>query len=49
MIEQFPKARIIQHFNITDNSIYPDSQVHIDQPLFKAEPNVIQFTSYEPL
>lgn len=47
--DQFPKPRIIQHFNITDNSIYSDSQVEVDEPLFQAEPHVIRFTNYEPL
>jgi hypothetical protein len=49
VVDQYSKPKIIQHFNITDNSIYADSTVDIDQPLFKAEPAVIQFTNYEPL
>jgi len=49
MLDQFQKPKIIQHFNITDNSIYSDSQVDIDEPLFQPEPHVIQFTNYEPL
>ena len=32
--DQFSKPKIIQHFNITDNSIYSDSQVDVDEPLF---------------
>ena len=49
IVDQFPKPKIIQHFNITDNSIYSDSQVDVDEPLFQPEPHVIQFTNYEPL
>ena len=45
----YPGPKIIQYFNITDNSIYADSQVSVDEPLFRAEPDVIQFTNYEPL
>ena len=32
--EQFPKPKIIQFLNIGDNSIYTDSQVHVDEPIF---------------
>eukprot|EP00349_Pseudokeronopsis_sp_Brazil_P009066 CAMPEP_0202972222 /NCGR_PEP_ID=MMETSP1396-20130829/34575_1 /ASSEMBLY_ACC=CAM_ASM_000872 /TAXON_ID= /ORGANISM="Pseudokeronopsis sp., Strain Brazil" /LENGTH=33 /DNA_ID= /DNA_START= /DNA_END= /DNA_ORIENTATION= len=32
-----------------DNSIYTDSQVHVDEPLFQPVPHVIQFTNYEAL
>jgi len=35
--------------NISDNSIYSDSAVPVDEPLFKPEPHVIQFTNYEAL
>ena len=49
IVDQFPKPKIIQHFNITDNSIYSDSQVDVDEPLFQLEPHVIQFTNYKPL
>lgn len=45
----FGKPRIIQHFNITDNSIHADSQVDVDEPLFRPEPACIRFTNYEPL
>ena len=49
MAGSFGKPRIIQHFNITDNSIHSDSQVDIDEPLFRPEPDCIRFTNYEPL
>jgi hypothetical protein len=32
--DQFSRSKIIAHFNITDNSIYVDSQVDVDEPLF---------------
>ena len=49
MAGSFSKPRIIQHFNITDNSIHADSQVDVDEPLFRPEPACIRFTNYEPL
>ena len=49
IIEQFPKPKIIKFLNIGDHSIYPESQVSADEPIFQPEPHVIQFTKYEPL
>lgn len=34
IIEQFPKPKIIKFLNIGDNSIYADSQVSADEPIF---------------
>jgi hypothetical protein len=39
--EQYQKPKIIQFLNIGENSIYTDSQVHIDEPLFQPVPHVI--------
>ena len=49
LIEQYLKPKIVQFLNIADFSIYPDSVVPIDEPLFQPSPVVIQFTNYEPL
>jgi hypothetical protein len=43
IFEQYPKPRIIQFLNTTDNSI------NVDEPIFAPEPHVIQFTNYEEL
>ena len=43
------KPEIIQFLNIADYSIYPNTNVPLDEPLFKPEPTVIQFYNYEPL
>jgi Flagellar-associated PapD-like len=42
------KPEIIQFLNIADYSIYPNTNVPLDEPLFKPEPTVIQFYNYEP-
>lgn len=49
IFEQYPKPKIIQFLNIGDNSIYTESKVTVDEPLFQPEPHVIQFTNYEEL
>lgn len=48
IFEQYPKPKIIQFFNIGDNSIYAESKVNVDEPIFQPEPHVIQF-NYEAL
>lgn len=40
---------IIQFLNLADYSIYPQTEVPLDEPLFKPEPTVLQFSNYEPL
>lgn len=39
----------MKFLNLADNSIYTDTCVPVDEPLFEAIPPVIQFTDYEPL
>ena len=43
------KSKIIQFLNLADNSIYTDSKVHVDEPLFESIPTMITFTDYQPL
>lgn len=40
---------IIQFLNLADYSIYPNTEIPLETPLFTPEPTVIQFTNYEPL
>lgn len=35
--------------NLTDYSIYTDSRVPVDEPLFESIPTMITFTDYQPL
>jgi len=43
------KPEIIQFLNIGEFSIYPHTDVPLDEPLFIPDPPVIQFSNYEPL
>lgn len=43
------KPKIVQFLNLADFSIYTDSKVGVDEPLFEPIPPLIQFTDFEPL
>ena len=50
ILEDFhQKPKITKFLNLADYSIYTDTNVAIDEPLFEAIPPIIQFTDYEPL
>jgi hydrocephalus-inducing protein len=49
MEEYHQKPKIVKFLNLADNSIYTDTNVPVDEPLFEAIPPIIQFTDYEPL
>ena len=50
ILEDFhQKPKIVQFLNLSDFSIYTDSKVPIDEPLFEPLPPLIQFTDFEPL
>ena len=50
ILEDFhQKPKIVQFLNLADFSIYRDSQVPVDEPLFEPFPQLIQFTDFEPL
>jgi hypothetical protein len=40
------KPKIIQFLNLADYSIYTDSCVPVDEPIFQSIPNMITFTDY---
>jgi hypothetical protein len=41
LADQHVKPEIIQFLNISDYSIYPNSKVTIDEPLFQPYPGII--------
>ena len=43
------KPKIIQFLNLADFSIYTDSRVPVDEPIFESIPSLITFTDYQPL
>ena len=43
------KPKIIQFLNLADYSIYTDSRVPVDEPIFESIPSMITFTDYQPL
>ena len=49
ILEDIHKPKITKFLNIADFSIYKDSIVPIDKPIFEPRPSLIQFNDYEPL
>ncbi|EGR28756.1 hypothetical protein IMG5_169530, partial [Ichthyophthirius multifiliis] len=50
ILEDFYKKPQIKKFlNLADYSIYTNTDIPIDEPLFEPIPHLIQFTDYEPL
>ena len=45
----YQKPKIVQFLNLGDFSIYTNSKVPVDEPLFEPIPPLIQFTDFEPL
>jgi hydrocephalus-inducing protein len=43
------KSKIVQFLNLGDFSIYTDSRVPVDEPLFESIPTMITFSDYQPL
>ena len=43
------KPKIVKFLNLSDYSIYTDTNVSVDEPLFEPIPPIIQFTDYAPM